>query len=103
MPLEIVALRRPTITFIWEDEHETVYAARELRLACKCAGCVEEMTGRPLLDPRTVPADVQAVAVDLVGNYAINIMWSDGHATGIFTYRDLRERCGCAQCTSRAV
>ena len=59
--------------------------------------------GRPLLDPRTVPADVHAVAMDLTGNYPVNIRWSDGHATGIYTWRDLRERCRCAQCTRRAV
>lgn len=103
MPFEIIGLRRPTITFVWEDEHQTELGARELRLSCRCAMCVEEMTGRPLLDPRTVPADVHAVAMDLTGNYAVNIRWSDGHATGIYTWRDLRERCRCAQCTQRAM
>ena len=33
MPTEIVGLLRSTITFAWEDEHKTVYPARELRLA----------------------------------------------------------------------
>jgi ATP-binding protein involved in chromosome partitioning len=98
MPVEIIGLNRPDITFVWEDEHETVYPARELRLGCRCARCVEEMTGRPLLDPATVPKDVVAKAIDLVGNYAIGIVWSDGHSTGIYSYRDLRAGCRCAIC-----
>lgn len=98
MPVEIIGLRRPTITFVWEDEHESEYGTRDLRLACRCARCVEEMTGRPLLDPKTVPADVVATAFELIGNYAVGITWSDGHATGIHSWRTLRENCPCASC-----
>jgi len=32
MPLEIVGLDRPEITFEWEDGHRTVYRARDLQL-----------------------------------------------------------------------
>lgn len=98
LPQEIIGLNRPEITFIWEDEHRTVYAALDLRLRCRCAGCVEEMSGRPLLDPSRVPPDVQARGIELVGQYAINIRWSDGHETGIYKFRDLREGCPCAEC-----
>ena len=101
MPVEIIGLRRPTITFVWEDEHESEYSARDLRLACRCARCVEEMTGRPLLDPATVPLDVVATAFELMGNYAVAITWSDGHATGIHSWRALREGCPCATCNRR--
>lgn len=62
------------------------YPARALRLACPCAQCVEELTGQPLLDPGSVPADVRPLAVGLVGAYGIRIHWSDGHATGIYTF-----------------
>lgn len=63
--------------------------ARTLRLACPCAGCVEEMTGRPLLDPATVPADIRPVRLALVGAYGLQVFWSDGHATGIYTFDQL--------------
>jgi DUF971 family protein len=53
--------------------------------------CVEETTGRPLLDPATVPADVRPLKVALVGAYAIRIDWSDGHSTGIYPYELLWE------------
>jgi ATP-binding protein involved in chromosome partitioning len=69
----------------------TLLAARALRLACPCAECVEEMTGRPLLDPDRVPADLRPLRIDLVGAYGIRVTWSDGHNTGIYTFDRLRE------------
>lgn len=98
MPLEIVGLDRPEIAFEWEDGHRTVYQARDLRLRCRCASCIEEMTGRPLLDPASVDGSVVASQIALVGQYAIAITWSDGHATGIHNFRDLRADCPCPQC-----
>jgi len=65
--------------------------ARALRLACPCAMCIEEMSGRPLLNPATVPQDVRPLSVHLVGNYALRVDWSDGHSTGIFPWQRLRE------------
>jgi ATP-binding protein involved in chromosome partitioning len=44
------------------------------------------MTGRPLLDPAAVPADIRPLGVALVGGYGIKVTWSDGHSTGIFTF-----------------
>jgi DUF971 family protein len=98
MPVEIVGLLRSTITFVWEDEHKTTYPARELRLACRCAQCIEETTGKPLLDPAAVPQAIRARAINVVGNYAINIDWSDGHNAGIYNFRSLRADCPCDEC-----
>jgi ATP-binding protein involved in chromosome partitioning len=98
VPDEIVGLLRSKITFKWSDGHETVYPARLLRLACRCAACVEETSGQPLLDPGTVPATVQAKGIDLIGQYAVQIFWSDNHSTGIYNFRDLRGNCPCAPC-----
>ncbi len=90
MPVEIVGLLRSTITFVWEDEHKSAYPARELRLACRCAECIEEMTGKPLLDPKKVPDSVRAKAMRVVGNYALSIDWSDNHSTGLYNFRTAR-------------
>jgi ATP-binding protein involved in chromosome partitioning len=98
MPVEIVGLLRSTLTITWEDEHVSVYPARALRLACRCAHCIEEMTGKPLLDPATVPDNLRARAIQLVGQYAIQVDWSDGHSTGIYNFRDLRANCPCEAC-----
>ena len=74
----------------WPDGHETRYKARDLRLACRCAGCIEETSGRRILEPSTVPENIRAKAINMVGQYAISIDWSDGHTTGIYNFRDLR-------------
>ena len=98
LPLEIIGLFRPDVTFVWEDEHRSVYEARDLRIACRCAMCIEEMTGVPLLDPKKIPVDVRATGIELVGQYAVAIRWSDGHQTGIYNFRDLRANCPCLSC-----
>lgn len=74
----------------WKDGAVTELSARALRLACPCASCIEENTGRPLLDPATVPENVLLLTVDLVGRYALSFAWSDGHKTGIFAFPVLR-------------
>jgi len=78
--------------------HEALYPARELRLACGCAVCMDEMSGRPLLDPRSVSGDIRPVSVALVGAYGLRVQWSDGHGTGIYTFERLLASCPCARC-----
>ena len=75
----------------WKDGVVSEYKARALRLACPCASCIEEGTGRPLLDPATVPQDILLFGSELVGRYGLSFMWSDGHRTGIFAWPKLRE------------
>jgi len=83
----------------WDQAgHAGLFPARALRLACPCAACVEEMTGRPLLDPAGVPADIKPLTLALVGAYGLRIGWSDGHDTGIYTFERLRASCPCPQC-----
>lgn len=83
------------LTIEWEEGAPGIaYPARSLRLACPCAECVEEMSGRPLLRPETVPADVAPRSVQLVGGYGLKIDWTDGHSTGIYTFEALRRGLG---------
>jgi DUF971 family protein len=79
------------ITVRWADGKTSTYAAFDLRARCPCASCVDEFTGRRLLDPRRVDAEVAAVHWSRVGRYALQIQWSDGHSTGIYTYERLRD------------
>jgi ATP-binding protein involved in chromosome partitioning len=48
------------------------------------------MSGRPLLDPKSVRPDVTPRAITSTGNYAITIDWNDGHSTGIYSFKHLR-------------
>ncbi len=86
------------IIILWEDGHRSLFPHRMLRLRCQCASCVDEMTGQPRLDPDRVPNDVRAVDEMTVGNYAVQLLWSDTHYTGIYTYRFLRSICTCIAC-----
>jgi ATP-binding protein involved in chromosome partitioning len=84
MPLEIVGLGKPQVCFVWDDDDEDVWSARDLRIRCTCALCQSEMTGEPILDPATVPEDLTVTHMELVGNYGLAIHFSDGHTTGIY-------------------
>ena len=79
------------LSILWSDGVESVFPVRELRLACACAQCVDEWTGAGRLEPASVPEDVHPRAIQPVGRYAIQIDWSDGHDTGIYPFRRLRE------------
>jgi ATP-binding protein involved in chromosome partitioning len=78
----------------WGDGAEQRLADRDLRLACQCAQCRDEVTGARLLDPETVPLDVVLTRVRSVGNYAIAPSFSDGHDSGIYTFKALRAMAG---------
>lgn len=78
----------------WPNGPTALIPSKVLREACPCAGCIEEFTGRKLLDPTSIPADIRPTAIEPVGNYAVRIVWSDGHDTGLFTWQTLRTVCG---------
>ena len=75
----------------WLDGVSSLYDVRELRLACGCASCLDEWTGENRLDPESVPEDVRPLRIEPVGRYAIQIEWSDGHSSGIYPFRRLRQ------------
>jgi DUF971 family protein len=84
-----------TLRIEWSDGHASLYPVRLLRLACRCANCIDEHTGAPRLRPDTVPVDVRPVKIRPVGRYALGFEWSDGHDTGIYTFDHLRAVCPC--------
>jgi DUF971 family protein len=102
-PTTPAALRQAgprSLSVAWSDGHESVYDVRMLRLQCGCATCVDEWTGEERLDPDGVPEDVRPLAIRPVGRYAIQIDWSDGHATGIYPFARLRTLCPCERCAA---
>ncbi len=77
----------------WDDGSESMYDFDQLRWACPCATCRGEM-GRPgVLDftDRLTAEQTELVGIEQVGRYAIMLTWADGHNTGIYTYRYLKE------------
>jgi DUF971 family protein len=97
VPQQIKALEG-NVSILWSDAHQSAYKARDLRLACRCAACVDEWTHEPLVNPDRVPPQLKPTAIEVVGNYALHFRWSDGHDTGIYTYDYLRDVCACDAC-----
>lgn len=90
-PTRIAQQGPRNLAIAWADGAESVFDVRVLRMACACAECVDEWSGQPRLDPASVPPDVHPVRIQPVGRYAIQIEWSDGHASGIYPFQRLRE------------
>jgi DUF971 family protein len=88
------------LRIVWRDGHVSEYEPRSIRLACPCAGCVDEYSGKPLLDPASVPQGINPVAIEYVGRYALQFNWPDGHDTGIFPWDLLRRICPCPECSA---
>ena len=78
----------------WADGREQRLTDRDLRLACQCAQCRDEMSGKRLLTPENVPLDISLTRVWSVGNYALGMAFSDGHDTGIYTFKALHALAG---------
>lgn len=101
VPTDIQASRpEQMLRILWNDGHETRFGFVELRGQCQCAACVDEITHERLLDPATIPLDLQLNDAQLVGNYAVRLSWSDGHSTGLYTWNLLRKLCSCSACAA---
>ena len=92
-PQELVQEGKARLRIVWGDGRACGYGAAALRRVCPCAQCVNEMTGQRMLDPKTVPDELTIESVQIVGRYALTFRWSDGHQTGIYSFRLLRELC----------
>jgi len=92
-----------TLEIDWADGHSTVYGFETLRWLCPCAYCRGEAGMPGWLDsaPTLTPQQIQLTDLHLVGNYAVSPHWADGHGTGYYPFRLLRDRCPCADCTAR--
>jgi len=76
----------------WEDGHQTSYTAEQLRWACPCAECRGEAgaPGRLAGAKRLSPDELRIKDVALIGQYALQIAFESGHATGLYAFTMLR-------------
>jgi len=78
----------------WDDGSESFIPLEKLRRACPCAGCQGEMDvmGNLYKNPDRLlsPSAFQLVRIEAVGTYAVQPVWADGHATGIYSFDYLR-------------
>jgi DUF971 family protein len=92
-PAEISQESANKLRINWADGRVCEYEAAVLRRACPCAQCVDEWTGERRLQPKMISEDIQMDDLSIVGRYALNFRWSDGHETGIYSFEYLRNLC----------
>jgi len=79
------------VYFKWPDKTQTTVSNRDLRLSCRCALCVNELTGNQVFKEKDLKDDIAPKKIIPLGNYAIGIEWNDGHAAGIYPYNNIKE------------
>ena len=120
MPTPLVPRKKPTsvkihvssgtgVDVTWADGHASHYEFAYLREECPCATCNDAREKKAALDDLASPVKSstalpmfkpkpRAQAATVVGNYAVQISFTDGHSTGIYSYDHLRNICPCAEC-----
>lgn len=92
-PTKIEPFSSSEILLAWQSGEEFVVPYVEVRYLCPCAGCVDEHTGERTIQRNSISAAIKPTDVQVVGRYAVQINWSDGHATGIYHFDRLQEIC----------
>ena len=75
----------------WNDGKVVELDAHKVRLECPCASCVNEHTGVRMITPDQIPANIKVLGLSPVGRYGVAINFSDGHKTGIYKFKTLKE------------
>lgn len=93
-----VSKSKATLTIEWEDGLVSEFPLAGLRSACPCAECRgghENMATRGSPDMLLIPLQAgnssELERVEPVGNYAIKLVWNDGHSYGIYSWDFLRD------------
>jgi len=85
----------------WTDGHQSLYPLTFLRDACPCASCAGETvlfrTYTPPPPDLSTPGRYELVDIRLVGSYAAQLYWADGHDTGIYSWERLLAICPCPE------
>lgn len=95
-----------TLVVTWSDGHVSAYPYKYLRDRCPCASCTghDYAPVKPQTAPTLLPMfqkPLKPERAELVGRYAVQIYWNDGHSTGIYSFDYLRDLCPCAACAAR--
>jgi DUF971 family protein len=80
----------------WDDGSESYFKLETLRRLCPCAGCRGEVDimGHLHKGPEVAltPQAFELRRLVNVGGYAVQPVWADGHASGLYSF-DYLKRC----------
>lgn len=106
LPVDIKKTSENKLTILWDDGHESFFSMTRLRKQCPCATC-KNVRGsqsqdslRVLSSNEIIPNGIQVKKAEIIGRYAVQFTWSDGHHEGIYSFDLLRELCECETCTN---
>lgn len=83
VPIEEDSLLR----ILWDDDYLSDYPFVYLRGWCPCAACQGHGAERHFIKIEAP----RLTSLSMVGNYALNPRWDDGHETGIYSFEYLRD------------
>lgn len=109
MMLHIEKLKKPdfpalsqtnsfSVTVQWNEKDFTVFPLNVLQKNCPCAHCVEEISGKRLVNTGTLTSPIEASHIAKIGQYGIRISFNSGCTTGIFSYDYLLHLAGTSSC-----
>ncbi|MGB0715170.1 MAG: gamma-butyrobetaine hydroxylase-like domain-containing protein [Phycisphaerae bacterium] len=87
-------LAEQSLVIDWRDGVSSRFALPLLRRHCPCATCRTERDkapSNPFSILKSDPSTIHVTNAQLVGHYALQLFWSDGHQTGIYEFRFLRQ------------
>ena len=90
-PLKIKLLENKFLWIKWVDKSESKISLKKLREMCPCATCLSEREkqSKSYL-PILLGSQLTVSNIEMVGSYAIQIKWEDGHSTGIYEFPFLK-------------
>jgi DUF971 family protein len=81
------------LAIVWNDGEESFFKLENLRRACPCAACGGEpdVLGN-IFRPNVSYNDrsFQLAGFEIIGGYAVQPRWADGHISGIYSFTYLR-------------
>jgi len=90
-PLKIKLLENNFLWIKWVDKSESKISLKRLREMCPCATCLSEREKQSeSYIPILVGSQLTVSNIEMVGSYAIQIKWEDGHSTGIYEFPFLK-------------
>ena len=92
IPKKIKVQDKKYLYILWDDSSGSLIPLSKLRKYCPCANCVTDRQKKPsTYIPLLSTIQLTLKDIRIVGSYAIQPIWGDGHDEGIYSYEFLKE------------